>query len=658
LVLRGIAGIGDAESIARHLSHEKQARYNLFPACIECPLLVRVRFALIYTCPVKLRYKMTSHGPLSTVNDLFLRDASAANPRAVLWQDEFGHWQPISSDQIYQRVRMLAKTFLDWGAAKGDRIALISENRWEWAIADFAVLAIGAVDVPIYPTLTGEQIAELLKDAGCRIAVVSTRQQFDKLHAVRSHTPLQKILMMDSATPPSGAIALAQVLSGADARGSERDADFEALARSAQPKDLATLIYTSGTTGEPKGVMLTHGNIAANQNCCAAGFDFNPADACISFLPLSHITARALDYVMYGRGAQVAYCTQFDKLPQAMREVRPTVFVGVPRVYEKIRQAVEQKSAVSALKKRMLGWALKVGSGQRDAVYAGRQPSSFSWKLASKLVFSKVREAFGGRVRFFVSGGAPLGIDTAKWFADAGIAVWEGYGLTETSPVIALNSPVSQRMGAVGKPVENVELKFAEDGELLVRGPSVFAGYWQKPAANAECFDKDGWFSTGDIAHLDENNFLYITDRKKELLKTSGGKLVAPQPIENKLKNNVLVGQAALVGDKHKFISALISPNFAALEELAKRQGIEAKSRADLVADSRIIAVYSEIFRTVNGGLANFETIKRFRLVADEWSQESGELTPSMKLKRRVILSKYAQLVGELYADEATSRAE
>ncbi len=333
--------------------------------------------------------------------------------------------------------------------------------------------------------------------------------------------------------------------------------------------------------------MLTHGNIAANQNYAAAEFDFNDTDACISFLPLSHITARALDYVMYGRGAQVAYFSQFDKLPQAMKEVRPTVFVGVPRVYEKIRQAVEQKSSISPVKKRMLGWALKTGSGKRTAVYSGQRPTVVSWKLAGKLVYSKVREAFGGRVRYFVSGGAPLGIDTANWFAAAGIAVWEGYGLTETSPVIALNSPLAQQMGSVGKPLPNVELKFADDGELLVRGPSVFPGYWQKPTANAECFDAEGWFRTGDIAHLDSEGFLYITDRKKELLKTSGGKLVAPQPIENKLKNSVLVAQVALVGDKHKFISAIISPNFVALESLAQRQGITAGSRAELVSDSR-----------------------------------------------------------------------
>jgi long-chain acyl-CoA synthetase len=613
---------------------------------------------LRYTCPDPVHRRMTAYSPLTTINDLFLRIAGAANPRSVLWQDEFGHWQPISSDHIYQRVRQLGKAFLGWGAAKGSRIALISENRWEWAVTDFAALAIGAVDVPIYPTLTGEQIATLLKDADCRIAVVSTRQQFDKLNAVREQTPLEQVVMMDSATPGSGAIAMSDVLKGADALGAERDSTFDALVSSAQPGDLATLIYTSGTTGEPKGVMLTHGNIASNQNHCAPDFDFNQTDACISFLPLSHITARALDYIMYARGAQVAYCCQFDKLPQAMREIRPTVFVGVPRVYEKIRQAVEQKSSASPIKKRILAWALTTGANQRNVVYAGGRPSSLRWRLASKLVYNKVREAFGGRVRYFVSGGAPLGIDTAQWFADVGIPVWEGYGLTETSPVIALNSPRHQRMGAVGQPVSNIEVRFADDGELLVRGPSVFMGYWRKPAANGECFDADGWFRTGDIAHLDKDRFLYITDRKKELLKTSGGKLVAPQPIENKLKSNMLVAQAALVGDKHKFISALISPNFPALEELAREQGIEAKTRAELVGDGRVVAIYSEIVSLVNKGLANFETIKRFRLVADEWSQESGELTPSMKLKRRVILEKYAPLVGVLYADEATAHAE
>jgi len=601
---------------------------------------------------------MTPTVPLFTINDLFRRVAAAANPRAVLWQDEFGQWQPISSDQIYQRVRALAQALLAWGAQKGDRIALTGENRWEWAVTDFATLAIGTVNVPIYPTLTGEQIAVLVQDAGCRIAVVSTRQMFDKLNAVRDKTQLERILIMDSAAPPEGAIAFSEVLARADERGTERDPIFDALVRSSEPKDLATLIYTSGTTGEPKGVMLTHGNIAANQSLAAADFTFNSTDACISFLPLSHITARALDYVMYTCGAQVAYCSKFDMLPQAMREIRPTVFVGVPRVYEKIRQEVERRAALSPVKKRILAWAVRLGARHGDTVYDGRRPSSLAWKLADKLAFSKVHEAFGGRVKVFVAGGAPLGIDTAKWFASVGIALWEGYGLTETSPVIALNTPLSHRMGAAGFPLPNVELKLAEDGELLVRGPSVFEGYWNKPAANAECFDKEGWFRTGDIGHLDQDGFLYITDRKKELLKTSGGKMVAPQPIENKLKTNMLVAQAALVGDKHKFISALISPNFAALEEWARQHGIVVGSRAELVADSRVVALYGEIVREVNGRLANFETLKRFRVVAEEWTQDSGELTPSMKLKRRVITGRYAELIDALYADEATSRGE
>jgi long-chain acyl-CoA synthetase len=601
---------------------------------------------------------MTTAAPISTINDLFFRVAGASNQRAMLWQDDRAQWQPISSDQIYQRVRAVAHSFRNWGARKGDRIALISENRWEWAITDFAVLALGAVDVPIYPTLTADQIALLLQDAGCRIAVVSSRQQFDKLWAVKDRTPLERIVMMDGAASAEGAIPFSELIENADSLGKQRDSEFDGLARSVKSEDLATLIYTSGTTGEPKGVMLTHGNVACNQNFAVREFSFGPTDACISFLPLSHITARALDYVMYGSGAQVAYCNQFDKLPQAMKEIKPTVFVGVPRVYEKIRQEVERRASLSPVKKRLLGMAVKLGANHASVVYGGEQPTSGAWKAAKKLVFGKVLDAFGGRARVFVSGGAPLGVDTALWFASVGIPVWEGYGLTETSPVISLNSLMNHRMGAVGRPLQNVELKFAEDGELLVRGPSIFKGYWQKPAANAECFDAEGFFRTGDIARLDDDGFLYITDRKKELLKTSGGKLVAPQPIENKLKSHLLVAQAALVGDKHKFVSAILSPNFPALEEWARQHGVNASSRLDLVANPKVEELYSEIVREVNSGLARFETIKRFRVVADEWTQDSGELTPSMKLKRRVITERYSAVVSALYADEATARAE
>ncbi len=389
-------------------------------------------------------------------------------------------------------------------------------------------------------------------------------------------------------------------------------------------------------------------------------FNFNSTDACISFLPLSHITARALDYVMYMSGAQVAYCSQVRQAAAGHAgDPADGVCGRAAGVREDSPGSGAEVGTVSPVKKRILAWAIRLGSElPRHGVRRDASPARCCGSWPSKLVYSKVQEAFGGRVRIFVSGGAPLGIDTAQWFASVGIALWEGYGLTETSPVIALNTPFHHRMGSVGKPLPNVELKLAEDGELLARGPSVFPGYWQKPAANAECFDEEGWFRTGDIAHLDADGFLYITDRKKELLKTSGGKLVAPQPIENKLKNNVLVAQAALVGDKHKFISALISPNFAALEEWARHHGVEAKNRDELVADSRVVALYGEIVREVNSGLANFETLKRFRVVAEEWTQESGELTPSMKLKRRVITARYAAVIDALYADEATARGE
>ncbi|MFC5864859.1 AMP-dependent synthetase/ligase [Acidicapsa dinghuensis] len=599
---------------------------------------------------------------VQTVNDLFLRIASSNQPKAMQYQDEAGNWQALTANEVYQRVYALGSTFLDWGILRGDRIAILSENRWEWAVTDFATLAIGAVDVPIYPTLTSEQIGELLRDSGSRIIVVSTRTQYDKVEAVRADTPLEHVILMDSAglfeaTWPADAIKFSALMENASGK-KDRDPEFDARAQSVKPADLATIIYTSGTTGEPKGVMLTHGNIASNTSFATREFGFGPDDGCISFLPLSHITARALDYAMFFYGASVAYCPKFDNLPAVMKQVRPTVFVGVPRVYEKIRQGVEQKAAASSMKARLLAWAVGLGAGYRDMVHDGQRPSSPFWRLAEKLIYSKVREAFGGRVTTFISGGAPLGIDTGNWFASIGISVLEGYGLTETSPVIAINTPKVHRMGSVGRQLPNVECKLAPDDELLVRGPGIFQGYWQKLVATHESFDEESWFKTGDIARIDGDGFLYITDRKKELLKTSGGKLIAPQPIEGKLKTNLLVGQAALVGDKHKFISVLISPNFAALEDWARQQGITALTRRDLVGEPKVLAIYNDIVAKVNSTLANFETMKRFRLVPDEWAIDTGELTPSMKLKRRVINQRYASLIEDLYADEATAHGE
>ncbi len=590
---------------------------------------------------------------LKTLNDILFTIAANNSERAILAQDAAGAWHPVSGARVYQRVRAVAEAFTSWGIRKGDRIAILGENRWEWAIADFATLALGAVDVPIYPTLTADQTAVLLADSGARVAVVSTRAQYDKVAQTRAQTDVERIVLMDE-EGTADAVLFSSLIGDADKK-TDRDAAFDRGAYDVQPEDLATLIYTSGTTGEPKGVMLTHGNIASNINYSTAEFGFLPTDSCISFLPLSHITARHLDYALYAQNVTVAYCPAFDKLPAALNSVRPTIVVAVPRVYEKVRQEVERRASLSPVKARLLKWAVSTGSKHKDTVAQGQNPGSLAWKSANALVYKKVRGGFGGRVRYYIAGGAPLGLDTAHWFASVGVRILEGYGLTETSPVLAINTPRHNRMGSVGQTLPNVACRFAEDGELLVKGPNVFESYWKQSPHSPENFDDQGFFRTGDIGHLDADGFLYITDRKKELLKTSGGKLIAPQPIESRLKANLLVAQAALVGDRHKFASALISPNFAALEAWAGQQGIAAPTRRDLVANLRVVAQYQAIIDRVNETLAHFETIKRFHLVPDEWSLDTGELTPSLKLKRRVILEKYANEMAVFYADESVS---
>lgn len=591
---------------------------------------------------------------LRTVNDVLVRATGRGDRTVVMSQDTPTSWSPISSAELYGRVRALADVFRGWGVGKGDRVALLSENRWEWAVTDFAVLAIGGVDVPLYPTLTPEQVGYMLRDSGAKVAVVSSAEQYAKVAAAGELPALEHVVVMD-AGEFAGAESFAALIKDAPAK-QQRDAAFDVMVKAVRPEDLATIIYTSGTTGEPKGVMLTHGNLASNLNYSTGPLGLGDQDVCISFLPLSHVTARHLDYALLCHGTQLAYCAKFDQIPEAMKVVKPTIFVSVPRLYEKIRQAVEMKSSASPVKSRILKWAFGVGKAHRAETVAGKEPSGLSSKLAKKLVFGKIAEAFGGRVRIFIAGGAPLGMDTAGWFADAGIVILEGYGLTETSPVIALNYPKAYRMGTVGKALENVQCRFAEDGELEVKGPSIFVGYWNKEKETQEAFTEDGWFKTGDIGNRDADGFLSITDRKKELLKTSGGKFVAPQPIENRLKANTLVGQAAMVGDKHKFVSVLISPNLAALKGWAKAQGVTTEDPAALVKDPKVIKVYQEIVDSVNKNLAHFESIKRVCVVPEEWSVEDGTMTPSLKLKRRVVGERYAGEIAKFYADEATSK--
>ncbi len=582
-----------------------------------------------------------------TLNDIFLQLADRGANDVVRVQAKDGSWSIVGAAELYARVRALAASFARLGLRKGDRVALISENRWEWAVTDFAALASGLLDVPLFPTLQAPQLGELLAHSGARVAIVSTAAQLKKVFAVRAQTALEHIVVMDAeAAADSDALPFASLVEN---REQGRDSSFDAAARAIAPGDPASIIYTSGTTGEPKGVVLTHGNMASNVSYSLREFAFEGPQRAVSFLPLSHVTARHVDYALYSLGFSIAYVPTMDKLMGAFTAVKPTLVVAVPRVFEKVRGEVERRSRGSRAKNAIVGWALGVGKRNEAAILAGRTPASPAWKLARTLFYSKVLAIFGGEVRYFVAGGAPLGPDTAHWFAQAGIRILEGYGLTETSPVIGVNTPGAYRFGTIGKPLPNIEVKTAADGELLVKGPSVFSSYWQSPGLTAQAFDAEGWFQTGDIAEIDAEGFIRITDRKKELIKTSAGKFVAPQGIEGKLKADSFVGNAAVVGDREKYVAALISPNFDALEPWARERGITAASRSELVEHPEVVARYKETVKRVNGSLADYELVKRFALVADEWSPESGDLTPSMKLKRRVTAERYANEIANLF---------
>ena len=425
-------------------------------------------------------------------------------------------------------------------------------------------------------------------------------------------------------------------------------ADLRTLEQPISPANLATIMYTSGTTGTPKGVMLTHDNLASNIECSTETFDWPGRPGYVSFLPLSHVTARHVDYVMLGLGITVAYCPVIDEMAKMLQEIRPHNFVSVPRVYEKIRQEVE-RHAGTGLAKSIFNWAMRVGRAHREEIIAGKIPSSLSWKIANALVFRRIHGALGGNADCCLSGGAPLALDLAQWYADAGILIFEGYGLTETSPVIAVNNARHVRLGTVGQPLPNLRIKIAADGELLVRGPSVTSGYWNLPQETAAAFE-DGWFKTGDIAHLDSDGFLIITDRKKDLIKTSGGKFIAPQPIENLLKSNVLVAHAAVIGEQRKYVAVIIAPHFPLLEDWARAHSVSFATRQQLIHHPKVQALFDDIIAELNTRLARFETLKRVLLVPDEFTIASGELTPSLKLKRRVVEKKYAALIDDMYA--------
>jgi long-chain acyl-CoA synthetase len=590
---------------------------------------------------------------LNTLNDVFFAATERNLDRVMLYRDS-GTWVPISSSDFRRNVAGTVHALQEWGVRKGDRIAILSENRPEWSTADFAILLLGAVTVPVYSTLTPEQTAYTLRDSGTSMVFVSTELQLRKVQTILSETQIKKIVIMDRIQSPSdhgGNIALMDPFMKQGPL--TLDSQTESAARAIQPDDLATIIYTSGTTGVSKGAMLTHGNMASNIACSLLGFDMHPGHTSISFLPLSHVTARHVDFSMLYHGVTLAYCPFIENLSETLLEVRPTLCVSVPRVYEKIYAKTEMHARGFPVR-AIYNWALSVGRANKPAILAGQTPTSPSWKLANKLVFSKIREGLGGRVETFISGGAPLGRELAEWFSTVGIRIHEGYGLTETSPVIAVNTPVNHRIGTVGKILPNLEARIAEDGEILVRGPSVFKGYWNRPDETDAAF-QDGWFKTGDIGNIDADGYLSVTDRKKELIKTSGGKFIAPQPIENSLKLNPLIGTPVVLGDKRKFAFALVSPNFPLLEDWARTNGVTFSSRAELVANPKVHALYDGIVEEVNQNLARFEKLKRVLLVPDEFTAANGALTPTLKLRRRVVEDRYRAQIDELYAQaEAT----
>ncbi len=591
--------------------------------------------------------------PPGTIVRLFF-DAVARRRAAAMHVRVDGAFQPISHDRILEWVRRTARGLAALGVRRGDRVAILSENRPEWAIADYACLTIGAADVPIYATLPAEQIAYLLNDSGAALIFVSNVQQAEKIVALRAQVPkLAHVICFDES---AGALAT-MTFSALERTGSANDSPelADAWRRDALavgPNDLATIIYTSGTTGEPKGVMLSHDNIHSNVIGTAEAVNTTTDDVALSFLPLSHIFERTGDYWHFANSVSIAYVESFDLVPTAMAQVRPTIVLSVPRLYEKMyARVLENALAGGAIKKRIFFWARDVALRRADAVLAGKQPGpglQTAFAVADRLVFSKLRQRTGGRLRYFVSGGAPLAQEINKFFYAAGLTILEGYGLTETSPVIGVNTPRAFRIGTIGKPIAGVEVMIAPDGEILTRGPHVMIGYYNKPDATRDAIDAEGWFHTGDIGVL-EDAFLRITDRKKDIIVTAGGKNIAPQPIENAVKTNKYVSQAVMLGDRRKYPVLLVVPNFDQLEKWAKRRNIIWTDRPQLLAMPTIQAKMEEEVREHLLGLASYETPKKIGLLADDFTIESGELTPTLKVKRRVVDRNYKALIDTLY---------
>jgi long-chain acyl-CoA synthetase len=591
-----------------------------------------------------------------TLNQLFFDAVSKFNRPDALQVKTGGAYRPISHREVADRVRRAARGLSSLGVRRGDRVAILSENRPEWAIADFACLTAGLTDVPIYPTIPPDQIAYILKDSAAVAIFVSTKEQAEKIRGIRSQLPALKTVIGFDEIPGLTNMSLTELEKrGTPGENNESIAVYREDALRIKPDDIATIIYTSGTTGEPKGVMLSHDNIFSNVAASRTKIPFEGEDTALSFLPLSHIFERmGGHYLMFATGTSIAYAESIDTVPVNLQEVRPTIVLSVPRLYEKMYARILETALTGGfLKRKIFFWARGVAERWANEKLAGREPGGMLAKqygLAQKLVFSKLKARTGGRLRYFVSGGAPLSPEINKFFYAAGLVILEGYGLTETSPVIAVNTPKDFRIGTVGKAIEGVEVKIASDGEILTRGPHVMKGYYNKPEATREAIEPDGWFHTGDIGEL-QDGFLAITDRKKDIIVTAGGKNIAPQPLENKVKTNKYVAQAVMLGDKRKFPSMLVVPNFDQLEKWAMKHNIIWTDRAQLL---RMPTIQAKMEKEVNkelAGAAHFEVPKKIGLLEHDFTIERGELTPTQKVKRRAIDKRYKAMIDAMYED-------
>ncbi|HEX6967102.1 MAG TPA: long-chain fatty acid--CoA ligase [Gemmatimonadaceae bacterium] len=589
-----------------------------------------------------------------TLNELFFEAVERYDRPDAMQVKIGGAYTPISHRVLAERVRHVALGLHALGVAPGEHVALLSENRPEWAIADYACLTSGTPDVPIYATLPPDQVAFILRDSNAVAIFVSTEAQARKVAAERHTLPaLRHVIGFSSAAHPGIDLTFSALEAmGASADTPERAAEYRAAALRIAPNDVATIIYTSGTTGTPKGAMLSHDNITSNVRAVMHVLPMTRSDVSLSFLPLSHILERMFDFLMFTCGVSIAYVESVDTIVQNMTEVRPTIVVSVPLIYQRIYARVLANAlAGGAIKKRIFFWARHVGERWAAVTLAGRTPSralALQYAIAHRLVFSKLHERVGGRLRYFVSGGAPLAPEINTFFYAAGLTILEGYGLTETSPVIAVNTPDAYRIGTVGKPIAGVEVMIAQDGEILARGPNVMLGYFHNDEATREAIDAEGWFHTGDIGALDDG-FLCITDRKKDLIVTAGGKNIAPQPIENRAKTNKFVSQAVMIGDKRKYPIMLVVPNFEQLEKWAKARNLLYTDRRQLLALPVVKAkMEREVLQTL-GGLAHYETPRKIALLEHDFSVERGELTPTLKVKRRVVDQTYKTVVDALY---------